>query len=283
MVRIAALALVGVLMVGRADAESLNAQAFTYAFAAALTEAIPTVKVSVAGDLQLQVRYADGKTAEVNLAKVYDAYQHDPAHLKDVVRNYVATLLPLAQAQPAAQTVDRSRIVPIVKSRQWFAHTQDLLKSSGKTLQYSDSPLGPALVVVYAEDGATAVRYVTSSDDVGDRAKLYDLALTNLERLLPKVEARAGADGIFLVSAGGEYEASLLLFDGLWSGGQFKVDGDIVAAVPAKDALIVTGSHNAAGLARLREVAADLAKGPYALTAALLVYRGGKFVVFDGK
>lgn len=97
------------------------------------------------------------------------------------------------------------------------------------------------------------------------------------------MEMRGAADGLWLISAGGNYEASLLLADGIWSSGQIKVDGDIIAAVPGKDALIVTGSRNATGVARLRQIAIDLARGPYALTAALFVYRDGKFVEFDGK
>ena len=58
-------------------------------------------------------------------------------------------------------------------------------------------------------------------------------------------------------------------------------DGDIVVAVPAKNALIVTGPNNAAGLARLRAAASRFAAAPNGLTAALFVYRGGKFARFD--
>jgi len=55
------------------------------------------------------------------------------------------------------------------------------------------------------------------------------------------------------------------------------------AAAPAKGPLLVTGSRNRADIARLRALAAELAAGPYGLTPALFVWRGGKFVVFDGK
>jgi uncharacterized protein YtpQ (UPF0354 family) len=91
------------------------------------------------------------------------------------------------------------------------------------------------------------------------------------------------ANGNYLVRAGGTYEASLLLVHGLWSSGQIKVDGDIVAAVPARDVLLITGSGNQANVARLRALALKLATGPYALTSALFVYRGGKFVLFDDR
>jgi len=125
------------------------------------------------------------------------------------------------------------------------------------------------------------LRILSSRDDVGDRARLRELALTNLSRLLPKIEIRPGADGVLLISAGGGFDASLLLAENLWSSDQIKVDGDIVAAVPAADALVVTGSRNAAGLARLRAAAAKFAAGPNGLTNALFVYRNGKFTRFE--
>ena len=139
-------------------------------------------------------------------------------------------------------------------------------------------PLNGELVVVYAENRLGALRILSSRDDVGDRARLRDAALTNLSRLLPKIEIRPGSDGVLLISAGGEFDASLLLADNLC---QVKVDGEIVVAVPAKDVLIATGSHNAPGLVRLRAAAAKFASGPNGLTTALFVYRDGKFVRFE--
>src|SRR5262245_55823814 len=125
------------------------------------------------------------------------------------------------------------------------------------------------------------MRYLTTRDDVGDRAQLLHLALGNLHRMVPKIEMRRGAEHIFLIEAGGNYEASLLLADGIWSSGQIRVDGDIVVAVPGRDALFVTGSRNRAGIARLRAMAAELASQPHGLTPALFVYRDGKFVKFE--
>jgi len=106
----------------------------------------------------------------------------------------------------------------------------------------------------------------------------------NLKRRLPKIEMRAARDGLFLISAGGDYEASLLLFDDVWSTGQIKVDGDIVAAIPAKDVLLVTGSKNRAGLKTMRELVTKfVADQRYAVSDALFVYRNGKFIRFGRK
>jgi len=64
--------------------------------------------------------------------------------------------------------------------------------------------------------------------------------------------------GVSLITADGVYDASLLLADALWSSGQIEVEGDIVVAAPAKGPLLVTGSRNRAGIARLRALAAEL-------------------------
>ena len=84
-----------------------------------------------------------------------------------------------------------------------------------------------------------------------------------------------------MLVAGGNYEASLLLLDHVWNGGSLKVQGEIVIGVPARDLLLVTGSENQRGLARIREIAAEVvAESPYALTRELFVYRKGRFVRF---
>src|SRR5262249_59654228 len=86
-------------------------------------------------------------------------------------------------------------------------------------------PLNSELVVFYAENRPGALRILSSRDDVGDRTRLREASLANLSRLLPKIEIRPGSDGVLLITAGGEFDASLLLADNLWSGGQIKVDG----------------------------------------------------------
>jgi Uncharacterized protein conserved in bacteria len=76
------------------------------------------------------------------------------------------------------------------------------------------------------------MRYLTTQEDFGlSREALRSLAIANLKRLLPKIEMRR-VGGVGLMSAGGNYEASLLLIDDIWSGGQVKVNGDIVVAIP---------------------------------------------------
>ena len=81
--------------------------------------------------------------------------------------------------------------------------------------------------------------------------------MDNLNRLLPKIEMRQDGD-VVADTAGGDYEASLLLFDSMWRGGKVKVNSEIVVAVPAKDVLLVTGSKSRKGIAAVRELAAKV-------------------------
>lgn len=265
---------------GAHAAELLPPPAFTAVVARAVTATLPSATVTVTGDLQLETRIPGGEAISNDLRNAYRRYIHDPEHLDDIIRQRVAALLESVRDAQTKPPLDRSRIVPVLKTNAWVEAIQQQRKAA-PDLQPLTEPFNDELTIVYAEDRSASIRFLMMHDEVGDRSKLRQLALANLHRLLPKIEMREGASGIFLIEAGGEYEASLLLADSIWSGGQIKVDGEIVAAAPAKDALLVTGSHNRAGIVRLRALAAEIAAGAYGLTAALFVYRDGKFVRFD--
>jgi uncharacterized protein YtpQ (UPF0354 family) len=270
------------LFIGAARADLLSPRAFTDAVAAAASAAMPSAKVTVIGDLKLEIRPLNGGgSVTPDLSNAYGLYLEAPARLKDVIHTYVSSFSP-SELNANAHVVDRSHIVPVIKNQKWFDDTEGALRKEGMELQHAPSLVAGELVVVYAVDNAKTMRFLTTRDDIGDPAKLDDLAVGNLKRLLPKIEMEGADEGLWLISAGGDYESSLLLFDGLWSGGQIKVDGEIVVAVPAKDALFVTGSHNHSAIARMHAVAGEVAQGPYGLTSDLFVYRDGKFVKFDG-
>lgn len=281
MKRLPAIVAALVLAAGVAHADLLTPRAFTERVARAVLGAMPSAKVALGGDLQFVVRYQNGASATSDLAKAYKTYERDPEHLDDLVEAQVSALLEAAGDGEGLPKLDRTRIVPIIKDRSWFEAMARRGRAQTPPQELLAEPLNSDLVVVYAENRLGTLRILSGRDDVGDRARLRELALTNLSRVLPKIEIRPGADGVPLISAGGEFDASLLLADNLWSSDKIKVDGDIVVAVPAKDALIATGSRNAAGLARLRAAAAKFASGPNGLTAALFVWRDGKFVRFD--
>jgi len=239
---------------------------------------MPSSTVTVKGDLELEIRDPSGVERTVHLTNAYKEYLLDPTRIDSIVRTLAAAML---QPRKDQAGLDRSRIVPVIKDRQWLLDLQQTLKARGAEQEHLSERFNNELVIIYAEDDPTRMRYLTTRDDIGvSRDELRALAVDNLRRMLPKIEMRSDGD-ILLITAGGDYEPSLLLIDEIWSGGQVKVNGDIVVAVPARDVLLVTGSRSRTGVKRLRELAAKFAaEGPYRLTDTLFVYRNGQFAKF---
>jgi uncharacterized protein YtpQ (UPF0354 family) len=273
--------MVACLIGGARAGAPLDAADYTAAMAEALAAKLTDRTVTVAGELELTVGRREGSQS-VWLRNLYGEYRRDPSLFGEIVGVYVSALTETPGLLAEADVPDTARIVPVIKDRQWLDDNIRGLRERGVDVDFIYDDLNDELVVVYAEDTESRVRYLMSSEDIGvGRHELRALAVANLERLLPKIEMNVHEDGFARFSAGGDYEASLLLLDGIWTGGQVAVDGDIVVAVPAKDVLLVTGSENEKGLAAVRELAAEYTTEGYALTDRLFVYRDGRFRRFD--
>lgn len=257
---------------------------FTEQVAAALRKEIPGLTVTVVRDLQLRAVTRDGAESTVFLDNAYADATGDPDHLDDIVARHVASAKETIGAR--AEPIHRDRIVPVIKDRAWLEEVRATLRARGakKPPDQVWEDYNSELVILYAEDTPRNIRYFGEEDlrKVGlARKDLRPLAVRNLLLLLPKIEMH-GEGGLYMMTAGGDYEASLILADQIWDGGQVKVDGDIVVAIPARDLLLVCGSRDRASVAKAREIAARMAKeGSYRLTPALFVRRKGKFQVLS--
>jgi uncharacterized protein YtpQ (UPF0354 family) len=262
-------------------AEMLTPPAFTQEFARALARTRPSANVSVAGDLKLTIKETDGLVRNIQLNNAYNEYKLDPQRFDDLVATFSAIFSQSASKQAG---LDRTRIIPVIKDRQWLDELHNTLKAKGVAQQHLADRFNDELVIVYAQDDPNRMRYLTTQEDFGlSREELRSLAIANLKRVLPKIEMGRVGD-VALMSAGGNYEASLLLIDEIWSSGQIQVNGDIVVAIPTRDALLVTGSRSRSGLKLVRELTAKFkAQGPYELTDTLFRYRDGRFTKFGSR
>jgi len=261
-------------------AEMLTPPAFTQEFARALARTRPSANVSVADDLKLTIRETDGLVRNIQLNNSYNEYKLDPQRFDDLVATFSAIF-----SQPSKEAgLDRTRIIPVIKDRQWLDELHNTLKAKGVAQQHLAERFNDELVIVYAQDDPNRMRYLTTQEDFGlSRAELRSLAIANLKRVLPKIEMGRVGD-VALMSAGGNYEASLLLIDDIWSSGQIQVNGDIVVAIPTRDTLLVTGSRSRSGLKLVRELTAKFkSQGPYELTDTLFRYRDGRFTKFGSR
>jgi uncharacterized protein YtpQ (UPF0354 family) len=263
----------------------LTSREFTREFAQAIERAGPGVTVTVVRDLEVGIASGDGSESTCFLDNAYETYRLDPQEKDEVILRFAAAGLEALEAVGGG--VDRRRIVPVIKDRAWLEETRQALvsRNAKEVPEHVFDEFGPDLVVVYAEDSPKNIRYLRPEDleRAGvRRSELRALAGENLARLLPPVE-RHGRDGLYMVTAGGTYEASLLLLDSIWKSGQMEVDGEVVVAIPTRDLLLVTGSENRRGLDRMRQAVGEAYEGgSYRLTRELFAYRNGRFEVFTG-
>ena len=158
-----------------------------------------------------------------------------------------------------------------------------MIRGAKEVPEHVYEDFSPDLIILYAEDSPKNIRYLGPKDlELAkiQRPELRALACANLKRLLPKIE-RHGTNGLYMITAGGDYEASLLLLDSIWSGGEMDVKGEVVVAIPTRDLLLVTGSQNPQGIEKMKQMVKEAStSGSYRLTQKLFVYRSGRFGEF---
>ena len=86
---------------------------FTQEYAQALQRASPGLKVEVVGDRELKVTSADRLESRRFLYNAYDAYKQVPGEKDAVIQQFVSASLEIAAS--ARGSIDRSRIVPVIK------------------------------------------------------------------------------------------------------------------------------------------------------------------------
>ena len=276
------LAAVRSLFGGRAAEPPMDPAEFTEDVARRVRAVSPTLDVKVVGELELAINMTEDGGNRAFLHNAYQMYQGEsPRNRSDVVDRFVRSFA------EAATGLERSRdaIIPIVKDRGWLEEIrqsmQQLRGTEGQDKVYDD--LNDELVVVYAIDTPSNIAYLNPEELEGlgvQRDELRALAVRNLRGLLPGIEVHRG-DLINMVTADGNYEASLLLFADLWEREREKLRGEPVAAVPARDLLLFADSANPDAVAQLRQLATKMrAEASYALTDRLFVLREGQWQSF---
>ena len=267
---------------GRSTQPGMTPAEFSEEVARRVRIAAPEVDVQVAGELELGIN----ATAEGgNRAFLDNAYQMylgaSERERDDLIDRFVRSFA------EATKGLERSRdaIIPIVKDRGWLEEIRESMRRMGneKVQDNLYEDLNDDLVVVYAIDTPSNIAYLNPDELEGlgvQREELRALAVRNLRGLLPGIEVHRG-ELVNMVTADGNYEASLLLFADLWERERDRLRGEAVAAVPARDLLLFADSANADAIAQLRQLAAKMrAEASYALTERLFVLREGRWQPF---
>jgi uncharacterized protein YtpQ (UPF0354 family) len=143
-----------------------------------------------------------------------------------------------------------------------FPRFYPILPSVGEAdmiLSEADSPVERRfladLMIFYAFDLGDSFELVSNSvrESLGaSEEELHQAAVRNLRALNLEVATHRG-ERLTMLTAGGNFEATLLLLPELWDSVINGIAGDIIAAVPARDIILFTDDSVPPNLAELRK------------------------------
>jgi len=219
------------------------------AFQLALVQQPEIAGVTFGDDLfRLNVLTKSGKQFPVYLNNLFaDASRAPPDERAQLVKDHLANAIAAARRPEGEAIRPRTdQLVPTVKGQSWI----DAVPAKDLAFEH----IVADLFTVYAFDEPQSVQYARWADleQFGlDRSVLRQTALENLRRRLPPKIGTRGDGKSFILTAGGNYEASLILLDDVWDQLAPTIAGDIIACVLARDICLVTGTKTMGGLESL--------------------------------
>ena len=257
---------------------NLTEDEFTRLYAQAVGAVFTNATVKIVGKRELSMKFTGGNEQKAFLDNAWIEAANNPTGRVEIVRRYLKALTYSTESG----LPNTNRIVPVIRGEAYVKQIAELGATTTNRIVWE--PLAADLDVVYAIDGEGTITFLREDDwkQLGfDLPALRKLAIQNLRRLMPELK-RVGDGPTFMLVGNGNYESSLLLADGMWANEAKSINGEIVAAVPARDMLIFTGSQSPDGLKKLRQVVEEVQKNSsHLISNTILVRRNGKWEKFS--
>ncbi len=256
----------------------LTKDEFTSLFADSLVSKYEDIVIEEVGELYFKASLNDYEQKHF-LGNAYSEYTSSPDSLESILNRY---LVPYHTQLTGTDSINPSNIVPTIKDIQYIVEVEKTL--DGKAFPFFYEKYNDDLIILYAEDFPDRIT-IPERDKIESlnitTDSLRALAIENLKSKLPSIERIGNKNFIGLV-VGGNYEASLILFDELWTKDNFQVDGEIIIGVPARDLLMITGSNNTNGINRIKETIKEVQEtGDHVISKHLFIRKDQKFEVYQ--
>jgi uncharacterized protein YtpQ (UPF0354 family) len=212
------------------------------------------------------------------LDNAYADYKNDPSDLDNIIENYAESSLDLFKPK---KKINHNKIVPLIRDKRYLAEIKRL--NDTDTLSNIFEEYNDDLIIIYAEDNERTISQFTK-EDIATLNIAVDsfkgLSISNLNTILPEIE-KTGNTGLYMLTAGGDYESSLILLDDIWTKDNFDVDGDFVIGIPSRDMLMITGSNDKENILKLKNIVKDInTNGSHIVSDKLFIRENQKFVVY---
>ena len=247
---------------------------FAQLYLEALKKANPEMTFALNVDNYIITGKKGNLEAKYYVDDVYKLYRNNPNSIEEIISIHAASAEDfLISQKPAIENV-----VPLLKQ---------IESLKGPNRQFDSlvfESYNDQLLIIYSLTSETTIKPLAKDAFRSLGITLDSLrkaSLKNLDRIVPLLN-RKEEDGAYIISAGGDFEASLVLLSSFWTKENLPVDGDFVVAIPTNNLLFVTGSNNWAQIKRLRlRASEEFRRGPYSVSQQLFKWTGSKFEVYE--
>lgn len=257
------------------EAADLDENLFTKLYAEAIKEQTGAI-VEIVGPLHLHVIHKNKFEGTTYLDNAWTVCKGSPGHRNELLRPYLDAQLGLSQRKTGEDVVDRTRIVPLVRSQAYLEHISAGTKGAKGAMV--SRPLGADLYVVYALDLPNGIQLLSETmlkKLALSHNQLAELAQSNLKRILGKKVAIVDQKGVFRFQADGNYESSLVGNSKIWPQMATKVKDKVVMAIPSRDVVLFAGQGDKPAIEAMKSTAGKVfSQGDHVISNSLYCWDG---------
>ncbi|HPT48741.1 MAG TPA: DUF1444 family protein [Accumulibacter sp.] len=263
---------------------------FTQYFTNRASEVLKDVQFRVLRPLQVNSKDVNGYELTIFLDNAYAQYRSVPDNLRSIVDSHIQSIR--SQRDLLGAKTAKS-IFGVVKPADYLITVRRQLTQAGlgdKELPLVFERVNDELYVFYVFDSDNGIRMITKKDLAEIKVAettIRSIATQNLSTYFDKKGVtirpldKIGNAKVYLVSLDENYEASILLLSKYWNKQTFDVRGQLVAFVPARNMVLVTGAGDSEGMRIAGYLASSAFKeAGYAISPKGFVNEAGSWKVY---
>ena len=250
---------------------------FTKEYFKILEKTVPNIELISLKELEIKTKVHDNEHTHF-LDNAYNEYVGDNENKSEIIDRYIKSSLETYNPKPEF-SIDQ--VVPVIKTQSYIDELLRITSQDEVNTLYERYNF--ELFIFYARDLENSISYITKDDAAKFNLEVSNIRELSIDNLLNRVSIeRHGANGYYMITAGGDYEAGLILAKSIWTEENFKVDGNIVIGVPSRDVLLITGSNNESGIETMKNKTDEIFNtSSYVISNSLFILSDGKFRLWN--
>ncbi|MES1146764.1 MAG: hypothetical protein ABUL52_00050, partial [Solimonas sp.] len=236
-----------------------NKDAFRLRYIEAAQKEFPHLRFEIDDEYGVKVCGSERHNSiEVWLERGYEEFKKSPKNAGEILLRHIKVLRGIIDADGS---IDLEFIVPVIKHKNWPVQQRAIVQNtygSEAKVEYWTEDYNSEITIVFAESKA-GLRYPSPADFLASGMALKELRMLAMKNLQQRCTGRmvTGSDGLYLVSVGGNLDASLILLDDVWSDARIRIEEDSIVAVPDRNTFMVVDSADTAQVYRAAASAID--------------------------